>query len=75
MRLSKTTVTTPKKRTYTRKVVKKAIETQEQEIAASAVDLQDAIRLKAYELFIQRGGHWGNPEQDWLEAEKIILGK
>ena len=33
----------------------------------------DAIRLKAYELFLERGEQVGNAEQDWISAEKIIL--
>ena len=74
MRTSKTITATPKKRTYTRKAVKKAIESQDEEIISVAQDLQEAIRIKAYELFLSRG-QWGNPEQDWIEAEKIVLSK
>jgi hypothetical protein len=31
--------------------------------------LEERIRQRAYELFLERGGHYGNPEQDWLRAE------
>ena len=30
------------------------------------------IEIKAYELFIKRGGYHGNGLNDWLEAEKIV---
>ena len=33
-------------------------------------DLQEAIRIKAYELFLERGGC---DRENWLDAEKIIL--
>lgn len=74
MRVTKTTATTPPKSTYTRKAVKKAIECQDQE-RLSSPDVQEAIRIKAYQLFLARGSEWGNPEQDWIDAEKIVLKK
>jgi hypothetical protein len=33
------------------------------------VDLQRAIRARAYELFLQRGGQHGHDFEDWLRAE------
>jgi hypothetical protein len=41
-----------------------------------AVNLEDEIRRRAYELYLQRrataGGENGNPNQDWLVAEREI---
>ncbi|MGD0972934.1 MAG: DUF2934 domain-containing protein [Candidatus Korobacteraceae bacterium] len=33
---------------------------------------EEQVRLRAYELFLQRGGFWGNPEQDWFQAEAEV---
>ena len=35
--------------------------------------LEHAIRLRAYELYAQRGMAEGNAVQDWLEAEAELL--
>ena len=42
------------------------------EVNGSA-DLQNQIRARAYELYVQRGGEHGYAEQDWLQAEAEIL--
>jgi hypothetical protein len=34
--------------------------------------VEEQIRRRAYELFLQRGGHGGSPEQDWLQAEAEV---
>ena len=34
----------------------------------------EAIRQRAYELFIERGDHESNEVDDWLAAEREILG-
>lgn len=36
--------------------------------------LEEQIRLRAYELYLQRGGNGGSPEQDWLQAKEEICG-
>ena len=36
-------------------------------------ELQDSIRRRAYELYEQRQGMNGSPEEDWLLAEAQIL--
>ena len=41
--------------------------------AASSVEEQ--IRNRAYELYLERGGIGGSPEQDWLRAKEEILGR
>jgi Protein of unknown function (DUF2934) len=41
----------------------------------TAGDIESAIRLRAYELFEQRGYAHGLAEQDWLNAEREILAR
>jgi hypothetical protein len=38
-------------------------------------NLEDQIRLRAYHLYLQRGGRGGSPEQDWLRAKEEICGR
>jgi DUF2934 family protein len=33
----------------------------------------EQIAHRAYEIFLARGGQPGNPEQDWLQAERELL--
>jgi len=35
--------------------------------------IQKRIALRAYELYRQRGGVDGRPEEDWLQAEREVL--
>jgi Protein of unknown function (DUF2934) len=37
-------------------------------------DLEEKIRQRAYELFLERGGQHGYAEEDWARAEAEILG-
>ena len=63
----------------TRKAVKKAITSQEVETKRTSKaqldqeQLQEAIRLKAYELYLQRGCQDGNDVEDWKTAEDMVL--
>jgi hypothetical protein len=61
-----------------RKAVNKAIAEQDSENAQKASlsqeQIQEAIRLKAYELYEQRGRTPGHHENDWLMAERIVMG-
>ena len=68
------------RKTSSRKAVSKAIAKQESEIQKTTPNaqlapeqIQDAIRLKAYELYMQRGCQNGNDFQDWLAAEQSVL--
>jgi Protein of unknown function (DUF2934) len=36
--------------------------------------LEEKIRVRAYELYLQRRGMGGSPEQDWLQAKKEVCG-
>ena len=38
-------------------------------------NLQAAIALRAYELYQKRGGQGGHELDDWLEAERQVLGR
>ncbi|MFZ0314198.1 MAG: DUF2934 domain-containing protein [Candidatus Korobacteraceae bacterium] len=40
-----------------------------------ASSLEEQIRQRAYELYQQRNGHGGSPEQDWLRAKEEICGR
>lgn len=35
--------------------------------------VQELIRLKAYEIYLERGYQHGNDVDDWLTAEKIVF--
>ena len=70
----KTTKTT---KSTGRKAVVQAIAKQDQETQktafTSAEQIHDAICLKAYELYVERGRSNGNDVEDWLLAERIIF--
>lgn len=42
------------------------------QITTRTVDIQDTIRMRAYELFQQRGCKHGNDLADWLRAETEV---
>jgi len=60
-----------------RKAVTQAIAKQDMEVKKTShknsEEIQEAIRLKAYELYVERGYAPGDPTEDWLAAEKIVL--
>lgn len=37
--------------------------------------IEEAIRLRAYELFEERGRENGHDQEDWLRAEEEVTGK
>ena len=37
--------------------------------------LEEKIRARAYEIYLQRGQNGGSPEQDWLLAVEEICGR
>ena len=37
--------------------------------------IEEQIRQRAYEIYLERGGHGGSPEQDWLRAVEEISGR
>jgi hypothetical protein len=42
---------------------------------SSQADLESAIRLRAYELYAQRGFVEGFEKEDWLTAEREVLAR
>ena len=40
--------------------------------AAKQVPMEERIRIRAYELYLRRGGIGGSPEQDWFQAMSEI---
>lgn len=40
-----------------------------------AQPLEDLIRRRAYELYLERGGRPGSPLEDWLQAERDACGR
>jgi len=37
--------------------------------------IEEQIRVRAYQLYLQRGGHNGSPEQDWFQAAAEVYGQ
>jgi hypothetical protein len=38
-------------------------------------NVEDKIRFRAYQLYLERGGKGGSPEQDWFRAQQEICGR
>ena len=43
--------------------------------SATSLGVEEKIRARAYELYLQRRGKGGSPEQDWLQAKEEICGR
>lgn len=43
--------------------------------AATPIDLESEVRLRAYEIYEQRGYTNGRADQDWFEAEQEVLAR
>jgi len=41
----------------------------------SQPSVEEQIRQRAYEIYLERGGNGGSPEQDWLRAVEEITGR
>jgi Protein of unknown function (DUF2934) len=79
--------TTPKKSTRKPKteadngiqIVKAAAKTTSKTNKTKEVALEtpveEKIRLRAYELYLERQGQGGSPEQDWFQAASEIYGE
>ena len=44
------------------------------EPSSPSTDVEEAIRIRAYELYEQRGRAEGHADEDWLQAESEIKG-
>ena len=62
-------------KTTTRKSVAKALSTKKTAVQIKVTEerVQELIRLKAYQLYVERGQQHGNHDQDWADAEKTVL--
>jgi hypothetical protein len=40
---------------------------------ADAISLEELIRRRAYELYVERGNQSGSELDDWLQAEEEVL--
>ncbi len=40
-----------------------------------ASNVEEQIRFRAYQLYLERGGRGGSPEQDWFRATEEICGR
>ncbi len=40
-----------------------------------AINLDDEIRRRAYEIYLERQGNPGTENEDWLAAEREVLGR
>jgi Protein of unknown function (DUF2934) len=52
----------------------RALSKSGKERAAKTLPLEERIRVRAYEIYLQRGGEDGSELDDWLQAEQEILG-
>ena len=43
--------------------------------AAGHLPVEEHVRLRAYELYVERGNESGSELDDWLQAEDEILGR
>lgn len=48
--------------------------TPESNASSAPVDARERIAARAYERYLQRGGAHGRETEDWLEAEREIIG-
>jgi hypothetical protein len=61
------------------KVIEKTVETveltpvDEVVVLAESVPTRDQIEVRAYEIYLERGGADGSDVQDWLQAESELL--
>lgn len=73
--------TSPAKKTAAKRATsraRKASSTPEAVVAkapVAEVNVEQKIRVRAYELFLERNSNQGDPEQDWLRAEAEIRAK
>jgi hypothetical protein len=49
-------------------------QTDEEATAAQQSPTIEQIQLRAYEIYLERGGSDGNDTEDWLQAERELSG-
>jgi hypothetical protein len=68
-RTTKATKTAPTNKAETRN----SNVTEMAKVTTQTVDMQEAIRARAYELYAQRGYEHGRDFEDWVRAEAEVL--
>ena len=53
----------------------KGTEPNDRKLASLDHPIREQIRVRAYELFVERGRHEGHDREDWERAEAEILAK
>lgn len=53
----------------------KGAESNDRKLTSLNSEIQEQIRVRAYELFVERGRHEGHDREDWERAEAEILSK
>jgi hypothetical protein len=48
---------------------------EDRSVVASHIDMEKRIRARAYQIYLDRGGQPGSALEDWLEAERQVLGE
>jgi hypothetical protein len=48
------------------------IQSHAEDTSANYAPSHEEIRLRAYEIYLERGGHPGNEMDDWLQAEREL---
>jgi hypothetical protein len=66
---------TPKTLTNGKSRSKKTVVTTNGNGNSTALPLEDEIRLRAYQLYEERGCTAGDEREDWLVAERQVLAK
>lgn len=56
-------------------VAQTASKTKKTKEVAVELPVEDKIRIRAYELYLQRQGQGGSPEQDWFQAAAEVYGQ
>ncbi len=60
------------KRSGTLEVRANAIQSDAENTSADQARSHEQIRLRAYEIYLERGGFPGNELDDWLQAEREL---
>ena len=50
-------------------------EVTDHKLQSVELEIQEQIRIRAYELFVERGRHEGHDREDWERAETEVLSK
>ena len=73
MRAAKTAPKTVSRKAVSKAMAKQEVETKRSSSAHLTQEQAEAVRLKAYELYLQRGCQDGNDVEDWKTAEAMVL--